>query len=50
MDEIEPGRVAAAEAAPEESWVKPELASYAPVAAAEGIWYNPTDGLSNLTN
>lgn len=33
----------------EGSWVKPEVTSYAPVKAAEGISYNPTDGISNLT-
>ncbi|MDK2766915.1 hypothetical protein [Sphingomonas sp.] len=30
-------------------WVKPEIASFLPAKAAEGISYRPTDGLSNLT-
>ena len=30
-------------------WVKPEIASYLPAKAAEGISYRPTDGFSNLT-
>jgi len=32
-----------------EPWVKPEIASFEPVKAAEGISYNPLDGLANLT-
>lgn len=32
-----------------ETWVKPEVASYAPVKAAEGISYNRGDGLTNMT-
>ncbi|MDK2766914.1 MAG: hypothetical protein KYX69_04260 [Sphingomonas sp.] len=32
-----------------EEWVKPEIASFLPAKAAEGIAYRPTDGLSNLT-
>jgi len=32
-----------------EAWIKPEVTSFAPVRAAEGISYNPTDGLTNLT-
>ncbi len=37
--------------APEErgEWVKPEIASFLPAKAAEGISYRPTDGISNLT-
>lgn len=31
------------------AWVKPEITSFAPAKAAEGIFYLPTDGLSNLT-
>lgn len=30
-------------------WVKPEITSFAPVQAAEGISYRPNDGISNLT-
>jgi len=30
-------------------WVKPEIVSFLPAKAAEGIRYRPTDGLSNLT-
>lgn len=33
----------------DETWVKPAVTSFAPVKAAEGISYTPTDGLSNLT-
>lgn len=32
-----------------EQWVKPEIASFLPAKAAEGISYRPTDGISNLT-
>jgi hypothetical protein len=32
-----------------ETWVKPAVTSFAPVKAAEGISYRPTDGLTNLT-
>lgn len=38
--------VAPAEA---DEWVKPEIASFLPAKAAEGISYRPTDGISNLT-
>lgn len=39
------------EITPEErgEWVKPEIASFLPAKAAEGIQYRPTDGISNLT-
>jgi hypothetical protein len=30
-------------------WVKPEITTFAPVQAAEGISYRPNDGISNLT-
>jgi hypothetical protein len=30
-------------------WIKPEIVSFKPIEAAEGISYNPTDGISNLT-
>jgi hypothetical protein len=32
-----------------EIWVKPEIVSFKPVEAAEGISYRPRDGISNLT-
>lgn len=32
-----------------EAWVKPEITSFAPVEAAEGISYRPLDGIQNLT-
>ncbi|MES2055850.1 MAG: hypothetical protein V4564_07935 [Pseudomonadota bacterium] len=32
-----------------ETWVKPEIVSFEPVKAAEGISYRPNDGISNLT-
>ncbi|NML04895.1 hypothetical protein [Sphingomonas sp. G-3-2-10] len=32
-----------------ETWVKPQVESYAPVKAAEGISYNRGDGLTNMT-
>jgi hypothetical protein len=32
-----------------DEWVKPEIASFLPAKAAEGISYRPTDGISNLT-
>jgi len=30
-------------------WVKPEVESFVPVQAAEGISYRPNDGISNLS-
>ncbi|MFA5966781.1 MAG: hypothetical protein WC804_22425 [Sphingomonas sp.] len=36
-------------AEPSEQWVKPEVISYAPVGAAQGISFKPNDGLSNLS-
>ncbi len=30
-------------------WVTPEITTFLPAKAAEGISYRPTDGLSNLT-
>ena len=32
-----------------EIWIKPEVTSFAPVKAAEGLSYTNGDGLSNLT-
>jgi len=32
-----------------EAWIKPEVVSFAPVKAAEGISYVPGDGVYNLT-
>jgi len=32
-----------------EEWVKPEIVSFLPAKAAEGISYRPLDGISNLT-
>lgn len=32
-----------------DEWVKPEIVSFLPAKAAEGISYRPTDGISNLT-
>jgi len=32
-----------------EVWIKPQLVSFSPVKAAEGISYQPGDGLYNLT-
>jgi hypothetical protein len=32
-----------------DGWMKPEILSFAPVEVAEGISYNPSDGLANLT-
>ncbi len=32
-----------------ESWVKPEITSFKGIAAAQGISYNPGDGLDNLS-
>lgn len=32
-----------------QEWVKPEIVSFLPAKAAEGISYRPTDGISNLT-
>lgn len=41
-----PDRSAAAD---EDTWVKPQIVSFLPAKAAEGISYRPTDGISNLT-
>lgn len=30
-------------------WVKPEITSFEPVKASQGINYRPQDGISNLT-
>lgn len=32
-----------------QEWVKPEILSFKPIEAAEGISYRPSDGISNLT-
>ena len=32
-----------------EGWIKPEIVSFKPIEAAEGISYRPLDGISNLT-
>ncbi len=32
-----------------EAWSKPEIKAYRPTNTAEGISYNPLDGISNLT-
>jgi hypothetical protein len=32
-----------------EEWVKPEIVSFLPAKAAEGLSYRPLDGISNLT-
>ena len=34
---------------PKNEWVKPEIVSFLPVKAAEGISYRPNDGISNLS-
>ena len=34
----------------DDTWVKPQIASFLPAKAAEGISYRPTDGISNLTS
>lgn len=47
MDETRTGK--AVDAAREEGWVKPEIVSFKPIEAAEGISYRPRDGFSNLT-
>ena len=39
----------AVESSDKPEWVKPEITSFAPVQAAEGISYRPNDGISNLT-
>lgn len=36
-------------AADDETWVKPQIVSFLPAKAAEGISYRPNDGISNLT-
>ncbi len=30
-------------------WLEPDIVTFQPAAAAEGVSYNPTDGLTNLT-
>lgn len=37
------------ETADKPEWVKPEITSFAPVQAAEGVSYRPGDSISNLT-
>jgi len=33
----------------ESDWIKPQIESFLPAKAAEGISYRPNDGLSNLS-
>ena len=49
MEKTDEQNIAAAEAQTGETWIKPEVTSFAPVKAAEGISYNPLDGLTNMT-
>jgi hypothetical protein len=37
------------DAGAKEAWDKPSITSYLPANAAEGIAFNPLDGISNLT-
>lgn len=49
MDESAESKSPAVDQDALETWVQPEIASYSPVKAAEGISYLPGDGVSNLT-
>ena len=49
MDHDNKGNASTMSAETAETWVKPEIVSFAPVKAAEGISYTPSDGISNLT-
>lgn len=42
-------RSIAAEAEQADSWVAPEVKSFSPIKAAEGLSYQPGDGIYNLT-
>jgi hypothetical protein len=46
-NKIETGETVATPAL--DAWVKPEIVSFEPAKAAEGISYNPEDGIQNLT-
>lgn len=48
MTKLPQNEQSAAKVKPED-WVKPEITSFLPAKAAEGISYRPTDGISNLT-
>lgn len=49
MSKPDERNMAAAEAQTDQTWIKPEVTSFAPVKVAEGISYQPMDGVSNLT-
>lgn len=49
MEKQEENNIAAVDSQARDVWVKPAVTSFAPVKAAEGISYRPTDGISNLT-
>ncbi|HEX6860742.1 MAG TPA: hypothetical protein VF138_11165 [Caulobacteraceae bacterium] len=49
MDKVNEESVTLGEEQAQDEWVKPAVTSFAPVRAAEGISYLPTDGISNLT-
>ena len=42
-------KITAVEKDEREAWITPEIASFSPVKAAQGISYLPGDGQSNLT-
>jgi hypothetical protein len=51
MNEIRDGEMTDREASGDVGlvWSKPEIVSYKPASAAQGISYLPNDGISNLT-
>lgn len=48
-DDQTPDTANVGDEAGQEGWVKPEIVSFKPIEAAEGISYRPRDGISNLT-
>lgn len=49
MQNPEENNIAVTDNRADDTWIKPAVTSFAPVKAAEGISYRPTDGISNLT-
>lgn len=49
MEKSEENNVVAIDSQADDIWIKPAVTSFAPVKAAEGISYRPSDGLTNLT-
>ena len=49
MEKLPENQVSGQSPTDDDTWVKPQIVSFLPAKAAEGISYRPTDGISNLT-